>query len=117
METLGIKETKEALVFGARLVKAASGAMADGKLDLGDLTQLVPVAIAAGDAIEGYDKIWDEMQDLDASEIAELRATVDAELGSGAYDKMGKHILKAGIEVAAAVDAFKDMDQDAAPAE
>lgn len=111
---MDVKETKEALIFGARVIKAVSAAQADGKIDLSDLTQLVPVGMAVGDAVEGYEKIWDEIQDLDDSEIAELRAAVDAELGSGKYDKLGKHILRAAIEVAAAVAGMQDDEGDAA---
>ena len=61
------------------------------------------------------------MQDLDDAEVEELRAAVDGELGSGMYDKAGKHILKAGVEIAAAVAAFKTMGDeestDSAPTE
>jgi hypothetical protein len=106
---LDVKETKEVLVAGARIVKAASNASADGKYDLADLTYLVPVATSLPSAVEGADKVWAEVQDLDDAEIDELRAAVDAELTTGAFDKLGKHILRGALELAAAASAYKAM--------
>lgn len=72
---VGVKELKEVFAGVGLLVKTYKDAMKDGKIDLQDLPVLVNLATESGklvDAVEGVDKIGDEIKDLDGEEAVEL---------------------------------------------
>jgi hypothetical protein len=69
---VGIKETKEALKFGLMVQETIKAALADGKVDFGDLGLVIPLISSVNVAIEGADQIPDELADLDAGEFDEL---------------------------------------------
>ncbi len=74
-----IKETKEMVMFMAKLASGLGAAAADGKLDFLDVAKLAPVLMRAGDAMSGMEMIPAELADLDAEEREELIAMFAAE--------------------------------------
>lgn len=69
---LGIKETKEVVLFAAALGNVISKAKEDGKITFEDALLLMPIIGLAQDAIKGIDKVPAELQDLDDAERREL---------------------------------------------
>lgn len=75
MSKLGIKETKELLVFGLKLGKAGVENLADG-YQLSDLTSLIGFVGQAPAALSGIEMIADELMDLQPEELLELFSIV-----------------------------------------
>jgi hypothetical protein len=74
MSQYGIKETKEAIVFGIKFQTALRSALADGKLGIGDLDEAFSIIAPLQAAIEGGWKIPLELADLQPGEFDELLA-------------------------------------------
>lgn len=89
----GIQETKELVVFVARLSSSLGAALEDGKLGIVDMARLAPVLMKAGAALEGIDKVPVEMSDLDAAEREELIEAVKGEL-SLPQEKLEEAVFK-----------------------
>lgn len=75
----GIKETKEMLIFIAKLSSSIAHAASDGKLDFMDIARMAPVLMKAGDAMAGMEMIPAELADLTAEERDELIAAFAAD--------------------------------------
>lgn len=73
---LGIKETKDAVLFGLALQKALKVALADGDLDFADLSQAWSLLGPVKAAVEGGEKIPAELADLQPEEWDEIILTV-----------------------------------------
>lgn len=76
---LGVKETKEAVVALCKLANALDSSTKDG-IGVDDIGKFVEPLMALPAAAEGADKIVEEVKDLDEAELADLHATVKAEL-------------------------------------
>ena len=74
MSQYGIKETKEAIVFGIKFQTALRSALADGKLGIGDVDELLSIIAPLQAAIKGGWKIPLELADLQPGEFDELLA-------------------------------------------
>lgn len=71
---IGIKETKEAVALGCGLIKAGKAVLADGSVNVGDVTALFPVLKLIGPAVEDASLIPSELAGLEAGEFDELVA-------------------------------------------
>jgi hypothetical protein len=80
---VGIKETKEVLVFGLNFQKGIVASNADGTINWMDIGNLMPVVQSAGAAINGIGKIKAELLDIDDAEQAEL-----VEITKGFYENL-----------------------------
>jgi len=80
MEQLGIKETKELVLFVLRLLSAGDHALADGKIDFTDLGDLFGPLQSAKAAFADTNMIPKELGDLSADETAEIMKMIDVEL-------------------------------------
>jgi hypothetical protein len=69
---MGIEETKDVIEFVAKLGNGIAESVADGKWSFTDVTNFIPSATKVFSAIEGIDKVDDELLDLDEEEKAEL---------------------------------------------
>lgn len=90
---VGIKETKEVLVFGLNFQKGVVAAKADGTVNWMDLGHLMPVVQSASAAFNGINKLKAELLDLDDAEQAEL-VTIAREF----YSNLSDEVLKERIE-------------------
>lgn len=72
----GIVETKEALSLALGIVKGAEAVMADKKVDLNDLNEVLKLVPLVSPAFDKIDQVPKEMGDLTAEESAELVAHV-----------------------------------------
>jgi hypothetical protein len=77
---LGIKETKEMIVFAARFAGGLDKSLADGKIDFFDVGHVLDPLLAAGAAFQGADGIPNELLDTTEEEDAELLAILVEEL-------------------------------------
>lgn len=77
---LGIKETKEVLKFVIEFGEAIDKGLADGKLNALDIGLVINPLMQLGPALEGLGQVDDELKDLSAEELAELKAYVETEL-------------------------------------
>ncbi len=74
-----MKETKELLKLGIELQKALTDSLEDGKVNLLDLGEFIPVIAAAGKAIDGIGKVKAELSSMTPDQKAELKAYVSSE--------------------------------------
>jgi hypothetical protein len=70
--SLGTKETKELLAFLGQFATTTDTVLADGKVDLLELTQFVQVVFMIKPAIEGIREVPRELADLSDDERAEV---------------------------------------------
>ena len=79
---LDMKETNELVLFLFKTGKTVKMAKEnDGKIDVNDIVLLVPLMSDIGPAIEGADKIIDEIKDMDEQESKDLIDLVAKETG------------------------------------
>lgn len=104
-----IDQTAEVIVFIGSALQAIDGALADGKIGLEDLSQLMLLVPTIGPALDGLDQVPKELGELDDEDLGKLEAKVDASLGQGAFSKVGAHLLKAGVDLAKAYSAIKEI--------
>ena len=77
---MDIKNLKEVVVAGCKGFEAYEQAKKDGKIDASDILFLIPFAQAVGPAIQDISLVPAEALDLDKAELADLLATVLAEV-------------------------------------
>lgn len=103
-EQQGIKELSEAIIFGISMGEALDLSLADGKIDLADLGILMGPFMKAPDAIEGIGKVKDEIKDLDAAEMEQIKQMVKDELDLS-DDKLEEKI-EAAVDFLGAIHEF-----------
>ena len=69
----GIKETLEIVDLGMALISAVFQARADGKIDLNDVSYLMPAFMAFPAAITDIGQFMPEVKDLQAEEIEHIK--------------------------------------------
>ena len=104
---LGVQNLEELSVFGARMIRGVVAASENGSVDFTDIQHLIPAAMAAPDAFDGASEALAELADLQSDEEQQIRNAVDKELGSGAYERVGRHVLLMGLHAAAAYAGVK----------
>lgn len=78
---LGIKETKELLVFGLDVGEGVFKSYADdGKITFGDATNFSDAVISVPAALKGVTDVPAELADLDEAEFGEIKDLVVARL-------------------------------------
>lgn len=92
----GIKESKEILVFLAKVGESIKASLVDGKFDLSDVANFYPVLGAILPAVQGIGEIPAEIKDLSVEEGLELVGIVVAELG---LEGKQAAIVKAGLKI------------------
>lgn len=80
MGTIGVEQTKDAIVAIAAFVNAMSYALEDGKITLTDLPLLLNPAMKLPAALTGIGEIPNELSELDDNEMNELLVVVATEL-------------------------------------
>lgn len=100
----GIKETKEVVVFLAKVGEGVEKALADGKIDLSDALDFTGAVMAIGAAVSGVGEVPSELKDLDASEAAELVNAALAELPHLSGKALG--VVKAALAVVVSVSSL-----------
>ena len=91
----GIKETKEALIFGLALSKGLKSALADGKIGIGDLDEAFGLLSPLQKAVEGGFMIPMELADLQPGEWDELIATAKPLIEDVTPDQLEALVWKA----------------------
>lgn len=104
-----VKDTGELIVLLGSVFMAVDGAMADGKIGLEDLGQAMLIVPHIGPAIDGVGNIPSELDELDDEDKAALQAKVDAAFGEGAFQKVGKPLFTAAVNVVAAYNKMKEI--------
>ena len=69
---MGIEETKDVIEFVAKLGNGIGESVEDGRWTLSDATNFIPAATKVFSAIEGIEKVDNELLDLDEEEKVEL---------------------------------------------
>jgi hypothetical protein len=107
----GIKETKEAVTFVARMIDAADKSLADGKITIFDAANLFSPLQALPAAIGGLSAVPSEMADLDPGEAEELRALVAAELDltNDAAEIVAENIIGFALQFLANLEAVRSV--------
>ena len=96
---VGIKETKEAVIFMVGLAGAVDEQLKDG-FQYSDLFSLIPVLSKLPAAVEGADKIAAELADLDDDERKELlEAIKKLDLQDDAVEEIAEHACVAFIDL------------------
>lgn len=70
------KESKELLIFLLELGNAVGAALKDGKFDLLDSLKFYRAALAAGQALQGVNKIPDEVKSWSEQDKAEILSMI-----------------------------------------
>lgn len=74
---VGISELKDVLELGLQIsIDVMESLSDDGKLDWTDSFNFKDSVFLVPDAIEGIDKVWAEIKDLDSNEILEIKAFI-----------------------------------------
>lgn len=104
---IGIKETKEMLVFLFMLGKVVKESKEnDGKIDYMDAMLLMKILPSMGPAIEDAGKIVEEIKDIDGDEANELIAYLGTEVGLVVGKEQLVIQIVAGLEVAKSLNNF-----------
>ena len=104
----GIKETKEALVFGLSLAMAVDETTQDG-FQWTDLLSLVPPLTKLPTAIAGITEVDEELSDLDEAERAELIEEVKKlDFVSEASEEIAEQAIRVGIELGALIQLIRE---------
>ena len=111
---MGIQETKEVVVFLAKLASAADAATRNG-LGFDDIGLFITPLMDAPKALEGLDQAKMELADMDDAEVAELNKAV-AEALDLADDKV-EALVEKGLTCATMLYGmymdYKNMKEDA----
>lgn len=98
----------EALVaFVASFIQMVQNAMADGKIDITDVGQLMLLVPTLPAAFESIQDVQKQLADLDDEDRKHMIQVIDEKFGDGAYEKIGERLLSAAAELAGAYDAYK----------
>lgn len=100
----------EAMVaFMASLIQVFQNAMADGKIDITDIGQLMLLVPTLPPAFEGLNDLQKQISELDGEDRTRLIQVIDEKFGDGAYEQVGERILSAVAELAGAYDAVRKL--------
>lgn len=97
MGAYAIKETKELLDLALAGVDAGFKIAADGKVDMNDLQNVLPLFPLVGPAFDKIDLVPKELNDLDAVEAGELVAHVTNKLA--VTDEKAKIYINYGLKM------------------
>jgi len=101
-----VENTKKILNFGFTVGAAVKGAGADGKYDLADLGQLMPVFVSASQDLQNVGMVPKELGELDEQDAAELVAYSQQKL-PGVVDKADLiRKINAGLKLGLALVSF-----------
>jgi len=103
-DLLGIKETKELLVFLAKFGNAVDIALRDGKISFMDAGVLFEPLFASASAFNGVKELPAELGELSSTEALELTDAVAAELDLA--NDNAEYLTERGLELAFALVAF-----------
>jgi len=106
MSQYGVQETKQVLDLAFAGAKAVQDALADGKIGLEDLGQLLPIIVAAGPAIDNISMVPKEIKDLDAAEAADLMLYMKKHLDPMVGDAELQEKIEKGLALALALVEF-----------
>ena len=87
-----VKELSEVVSFVCALANGIAESAKDGAITLGDASYLFPLILKLPSAVGGFDKIPDEVKDLDDSEIEQIKNLVKDELD------LPNDVIEASIE-------------------
>lgn len=69
----GIKNVLEIIDLGMSVISGLKGAQSDGKIDMNDVSYLIPAFMALAPAIEDITEVWNEVKDIEGSELDEIK--------------------------------------------
>ena len=107
---VGIKETKEALVFGLEVGAGVFAALKDdGKVTVGDALVFTPAMVSLPAALDGADQIPAELKDLDENELMEIKDLVLGKLPTvgDKWYTVAAESINMGISAMKIFSAFK----------
>jgi acyl-CoA synthetase (NDP forming) len=98
----GIKETSDIFDLTDEIIRSVKNSKEnDGKVDWKDIPNFLSVPMKLIAAVNGIEKVDDELTDLDAAETAELEARISKYAKNPRYAKLVGHLLEAANEIAA----------------
>ncbi len=111
-----VKESKELVVFAAKLVSSCEKAASDG-IQLADSLKLIDPLMAAPAALLGIDKVIPEFSDLDPVEAEELKGAIAEalDLSNDVVEAVAEEVLGVALQLAAAIAAMKAAKAVVAP--
>lgn len=121
MSKVGIKNTKELMIFGMQLGLAGKMAMADGKLSVADLGLVAKVFPHIGPAVDDIGDVPAELKDIDADEAQELLMEAARQIPNVTDSKrLGLIVIKSikvALSVGELVKAVSYKEEEVVPAE
>jgi len=107
----GVKETKEVIELAIYIGKAIKDSLSDGKIDFGDLANIMTFVPKIGPAFAAIDQVPSEIGDLDVEEIKEVLDMVKMMMPEITDDARAQAIasesLSTGLSIAKLVSVIK----------
>jgi hypothetical protein len=95
-ENYGVKETTDVIMFVGAAVQFLNSAYQDKKIDAKDFFAALPALAQLEGALEKFDMVAKELDELNESEKNYIAVLVDGQLGSGVFLAVGSDLLIAG---------------------
>lgn len=105
MEKYGIQNLKEVLAFGVKIGTTLKDDLADKKISLTEVLELLPQLMKIPDFVSKKDELLKEVEDLSIPEIEELMKTVEG-ITSDQVVLTIKDSLNIGVSVRNLIERF-----------
>lgn len=105
----GVKETTEVVMFAGSALQFLKSAYADKKIDGKDFFAALPALAQLELALEHFDQVGKELDDLNEAEKSYLKVLSDQALGNGAYQAIGEDLIIAAKALARAYGKIKSL--------
>ena len=103
MSEVGIKETKDVMLFGVSLAMAIDESTQDG-FQWTDILNMVPPMTKLPAALDGITDVPEEIENMDEDERAELvEAIKKMEFASEGSEQIAEQALRVGVEIGALI--------------
>ncbi len=80
MKKLPIKDVKEWVIFCCHLAVASKKSLEDGEVSFLDIVNFKDAFLALPEAIDGTTNVWPQLQDLDQTELKEIKDAITNQL-------------------------------------
>lgn len=97
--SVGMAETKSVLTFVITLAKAVDQSAADGKINLTDVANFIPVVMTIGPALAGLKEMQVELKAITPAEAADLKAWVITQVPNVVSDQHVDEFIQGAFAV------------------
>ncbi len=100
-QSFGIKETSDFFDLGDEIIESVDKAKKDGTINVWDIPTFLGVPVKLITALQGIDKVDDELGDLTPEETALLEARIDKYAKNPRYANLVGYLMLAANEAVA----------------